>query len=516
MSTVPWLTIVGAVPLVGALVVAALPRDAAPDDGPRARAGLRADRSERRRRGRARRQDGRVRRAAPVTRCWTTRTTTPTVGRRRTCWPSRSPSRVSLVTLVAAIVMSFAVQDQRQRFQFVQNYDWIKDFGVHYAVGVDGIGLALIDLTAILMPIVVLGGRGARTSSAGAASGGYLALLLGVEGFLIGVVRRDRRLPVLRALRGHAHPDVLPHRQLRRERGLGARRSYAAVKFLLYTLFGGLLMLAAVIGLYVFAGHSFLHRRPRACTPARMSHGKQDVLFLGFFIAFAIKAPLWPFHTWLPDAAAEVPTSGAVMLVGVLDKVGTFGFIRWTAAAVPLGVAHVRAAGALAGGGRHLLRRAARDRPARPQAAGLLHLGLALRVHRDRHLRVHLAGRLRRDALHGQPRLLDRRAVPHRRLPHRPPRRSQIADFGGVHAVAPWLSGAFLVAGLSASRCPACDASSASSSSWSARSPATAGSRSSRPSASSSPRSTSCMVYQRTMQGPLNETRQGLQGPQLA
>jgi NADH-quinone oxidoreductase subunit M len=108
----------------------------------------------------------------------------------------------------------------------------------------------------------------------------------------------------------------------------GPRRSYAAVKFLLYSLAGGLLMLVAVIALF-FAGKHTFDYRALLSGGLHLSHNEQIALFLGFFIAFAIKAPLWPFHTWLPDAAAEAPTGVAVMLVGVLDKVGTFGFLRF-------------------------------------------------------------------------------------------------------------------------------------------------------------------------------------------
>jgi NADH-quinone oxidoreductase subunit M len=102
------------------------------------------------------------------------------------------------------------------------------------------------------------------------------------------------------------------------------------VKFLLYSLLGGLLMLAALIGLYVQSAKqgqgTFSFEK---LTQLDMSHGMQILLFLGFFIAFAIKAPLFPFHTWLPDAGAEAPIGGAVLLVGILDKVGTFGFLRY-------------------------------------------------------------------------------------------------------------------------------------------------------------------------------------------
>jgi NADH-quinone oxidoreductase subunit M len=107
----------------------------------------------------------------------------------------------------------------------------------------------------------------------------------------------------------------------------GPRRQYAAVKFFLYSLLGGLLMLASVIGLYVSSGKStFAFTDLIGSIP---DNATQKWLFLGFFIAFAIKAPLVPFHTWLPDAGAESPIGGAVLLVGVLDKVGTFGFLRY-------------------------------------------------------------------------------------------------------------------------------------------------------------------------------------------
>jgi NADH-quinone oxidoreductase subunit M len=110
----------------------------------------------------------------------------------------------------------------------------------------------------------------------------------------------------------------------------GPRRQYAAVKFFLYSLGGGLLMLAAVIALYVVARDQGVNSFAFAdLVRLHISPGVQKWLFLGFFIAFAIKAPLFPFHTWLPDAGAEAPAGGAALLVGVLDKVGTFGFLRY-------------------------------------------------------------------------------------------------------------------------------------------------------------------------------------------
>ena len=232
----------------------------------------------------------------------------------------------SLLTLVGAIAMAVAYDTNGARFQFVQSHDWIKAFGAHYAVGVDGIGLALILMTAVLTPVIVL-------SSWHEAEGGqrsvptFFALMLATEAIVIGVfgsldvfffyvLFEAMLIPIYFLIGSYGGP----------------RRSYAAVKFLLYSLAGGLLMLVAVIALFVVSsdqlGHGTFDYRTLA-TQVHLTDGEQNALFLGFFIAFAIKAPLWPFHTWLPDAAAEAPTGVAVMLVGVLDKVGTFGFLRF-------------------------------------------------------------------------------------------------------------------------------------------------------------------------------------------
>ena len=241
----------------------------------------------------------------------------------------------SLVAMVASIIMAFAYKTDGARFQFTQDYNWIKAFGAHYAVGVDGIALALILMTTVLTPVCILaswhdadrgedadpeatGGRGPRL---------FFSLLLATETLVIGV------FGALDVFFFYVlfEAMLIPMYFLIGSFG-GARRSYAAVKFLLYSLAGGLLMLVAVIALYVVSIHqlgtgTFDYRV--LISQLHISHGEQVALFLGFFIAFAIKAPLWPFHTWLPDAASEAPTGTAVMLVGVLDKVGTFGFLRF-------------------------------------------------------------------------------------------------------------------------------------------------------------------------------------------
>jgi NADH-quinone oxidoreductase subunit M len=243
----------------------------------------------------------------------------------------------SLVVLVLTVLMwlDYDRSSDAPRFQFVQAHDWIASFGVQYAVGVDGIALVLIALVAVLVPVVILSSwdaveqleeSGEDAPAVGTKSvKAFFALLLVLETMMIGVfAATDVFLFYV-----FFEAMLIPMYFLIGSYG-GPRRSYAAVKFLLYSLFGGLLMLAAVIGLYVQSAKqgtgtfSF-----EALSQLELSHTAQGWLFLGFFLAFAIKAPLFPFHTWLPDAGAEAPTGSAVLLVGVLDKVGTFGFLRY-------------------------------------------------------------------------------------------------------------------------------------------------------------------------------------------
>jgi NADH-quinone oxidoreductase subunit M len=283
MSTFPWLTVAIAVPLAGAIVIALTPGASAP--------GGSADRRAR---------DLLVKRIALV---------------------------FSVLTLGVTIAMAVSFTPGGSRFQFTQAYSWISQFGIHYAVGVDGIALVLILMTAFLAPLVVIGlwstvGGGARKHSVKT----YFALLLVLESMMIG---------------SFAATDVflfyvlfevmlIPMYFMIGSYGVG-QRQYAAVKFLLYNLLGGLLMLAAVITLYVYSARggqagTFLFSQ---LTQLRLSPEVQKWLFAGFFIAFAIKAPLWPFHTWLPDAAASAQPGDAVLMIGVMDKIGTFGMIRY-------------------------------------------------------------------------------------------------------------------------------------------------------------------------------------------
>src|SRR5690348_7495343 len=226
----------------------------------------------------------------------------------------------TLVTLALAIAMAVQYAPNGDRFQFTETISWIPAFSVHYAVGVDGIALALLLMTVVLWPIVLLASWHECESTKRSVKA-YLALMVSMETLLIGVfVSTDVFLFYV-----FFEAMLIPMYFIVGAAGT-PRSSYASMKFLLYSLLGGLLMLAAVIALYVVGGHSFLYT---TLEHVHMPVNDQRWLFLGFFIAFAIKAPLWPFHTWLPDAAAESPVGGTVLLVGVLDKVGTFGFLRF-------------------------------------------------------------------------------------------------------------------------------------------------------------------------------------------
>jgi NADH-quinone oxidoreductase subunit M len=320
MSSFPWLTVTAGIPLVGAIAIALLPSAAAP--------GSAASRA-------ARDQFAR--------------------------WLALA---FSLLALAATVGMMIAFSPGGPAFQFTQTYQWIPQFGIHYAVGVDGIGLVLIAMTTILMPVVVLaswhdadtpaaaaavpaapesaGTAGSNGAAAASPAGGPAASARAagrrrsVKGYFAWMMLAESMLVLLFAATDLFlfyvlfEAMLIPMYFMIGSYGAG-RRQYAAVKFLLYSLLGGLLMLAAVIALYVYStrgGHAgtFLLG---PLTQVALSPDAQKWLFLGFFVAFAIKAPLWPFHTWLPDAATAAQPGAAVLLVGVMDKVGTFGMIRY-------------------------------------------------------------------------------------------------------------------------------------------------------------------------------------------
>ena len=226
----------------------------------------------------------------------------------------------SLAVLALAVFMWFSFSAGGDRFQFHESYPWIPAWGVNFTFAADGIALVMLMLIAVLVPLVILASwhdadRSKRSVPV------YFALLLVLETTMIGVfAAADIFLFYV-----FFEVMLVPMYFLIGSFG-GHQRQYAAVKFFLYSLVGGLFMLAAVIGLWVVGGNTFDWAK---LTEIDMQTGVGRWLFLGFFIAFAIKAPFFPFHTWLPDAGGPAPAGAAALLVGVLDKVGTFGILRY-------------------------------------------------------------------------------------------------------------------------------------------------------------------------------------------
>ncbi|WP_432001371.1 NADH-quinone oxidoreductase subunit M [Streptomyces sioyaensis] len=266
----------------------------------------------------------------------------------------------SLATFALALVVAFRFDPgSKSPYQFTESHAWISDFGVRYELGVDGIAVALIALTTLLIPFIILAGWHdadplETASDAGSATGtphryswrptqGFFALILAVEAmvvisfeatdvFVFYIFFEAMLIPMYFLIGGfgdRAGGDG--------EDEAASRRSYAAVKFLLYNLAGGLIMLAAVIGLYAVtadqlgSGTFSLQQIVEARAAGRLDigTGTERLLFLGFFFAFAVKAPLWPLHTWLPNAMGESTAPIAVLITAVVDKVGTFAMLRF-------------------------------------------------------------------------------------------------------------------------------------------------------------------------------------------
>jgi NADH-quinone oxidoreductase subunit M len=247
-------------------------------------------------------------------------------------WLSLAISLV-VVGYTAVLCVGFDTGPKADRFQFEGSWVWIRNFGVHFAFGVDGIALVLVAMSVVLVPAVLLASWSSFDSKSDAEElavpgakprsvKNFFGLVLMLEFFMIAVfTATDVFLFYV-----FFEAMLVPMYFIIGSFG-GPRRSYAAMKFFLYSLIGGLVMVASVIGLYVTTGsRTFAISELIGHVP---DNATQKWLFLGFFIAFAIKAPLVPFHTWLPDAGAEAPAGGAVLLVGVLDKVGMFGFLRY-------------------------------------------------------------------------------------------------------------------------------------------------------------------------------------------
>ena len=207
--------------------------------------------------------------------------------------------------------------------QFVERYQWIESLHIQYFLGVDGISMPLIILTTLLTTIVVIAGWEVITKRVAQ----YMASLLIMEGLMIGVF--SSMDAILFYLFWEAM--LIPMFLIIGVWG-GSNRVYAAIKFFLYTLVGSLLMLVAIIYLYFTSDHTFniasFHATP-------LTYTTQVLIFLAFFAAFAVKVPMFPVHTWLPDAHVEAPTGGSVILAAITLKMGAYGFLRFSIPITP-------------------------------------------------------------------------------------------------------------------------------------------------------------------------------------
>ncbi len=234
---------------------------------------------------------------------------------------------VSLLTFAVSIAVFANFRVGVSGFQLVERLPWVKEWGINYALGVDGISIFLVMLSTFLFPICFLASEHVNKRVKE-----YVIALLLTEFALLGVfMALDLVLFYI-----FWEAVLIPMYLLIGIWGY-ERRIYATIKFFIYTLAGGLLMLVGIVALYVAArGHgvqpSFAYETMRSFAPT-LAFGVQAWLFVTFAVAFAIKVPIFPFHTWLPDAHTEAPTAGSVILAGVLLKMGTYGFIRF---AIPL------------------------------------------------------------------------------------------------------------------------------------------------------------------------------------
>ncbi len=234
---------------------------------------------------------------------------------------------IALGVSIAVFIFSLALwgdfKNGTSAMQFVERHDWIRAFNIEYYLGVDGISMPFLVLTAFITIIVVIAGWKVITERVAQ----YMAAFLIIEGLMIGVFSAlDSILFYI-----FWEATLIPMFLIVGIWG-GDNRVYAAIKFFLYTLLGSLLMLVAFIYLYNKAGGSFsildFHQTPLAMDA-------QILIFFAFFAAFAVKVPMFPVHTWLPDAHVQAPTGGSVVLAAIMLKMGAYGFLRFNMPITP-------------------------------------------------------------------------------------------------------------------------------------------------------------------------------------